>query len=147
MIKCQIKCHAYMSGKKFKPQRTTKFLPWCHLFQLLSSKCAHTQSDSLLPHCYRGINTTSKSAAATHAEPKMISSTGRLHVHSRDLSLQDQLLILPLCDGKDIVLTSHRAWHLLRHEMQRKKDPQHQQGDTHQCKTHSRVEVFRTGAV
>lgn len=38
-------------------------------------------------------------------------------VHSRDLSSRDLLLILLLCNGKDSVLTSDRAEHLLSPEM------------------------------
>lgn len=38
-------------------------------------------------------------------------------VHPRDLSSQDLLLIPLLCNGKDSVLTSDRAEHLLSPEM------------------------------
>lgn len=81
----------------------------------------------------RSINITSKSVAAAWGGRFMLnqndlSARQEDCVHPRDLSSQDLLLILLLCNGKDSVLTSDRAEHLLSPEMQKRKKLQHQQG-------------------
>lgn len=68
----------------------------------------------------RSINITSKSVAAAWGGRFMLnqndlSARQEDCVHPRDLSSQDLLLLL--CNGKDSVLTSDRAEHLLSPEM------------------------------
>lgn len=69
----------------------------------------------------RSINITSKSVAAAWGGGLLnqndLSARQEDCVHPRDLSSQDLLLILLLCNGKDSVLTSDRAEHLLSPEM------------------------------
>ena len=116
------------------------------LFPLLSSEYAHTAS-FLFVRSLAGTGTRHQSQRPPHGgnvEPKRsVISTGRPRVHSGDLSLREQLLILLLCNGKDTVLTSYGAEHLLSGDIwrERKKKLQHQQGDTLQCKTLSRDQV------
>lgn len=70
----------------------------------------------------REINTTSKSAAAAPRGKRWAERMCHLHrkgcvFHSRDLSLPEQLPILPPCNGKDSALTSRGAELCWRHEM------------------------------
>lgn len=69
----------------------------------------------------RSINITSKSVAAAWGgfmlNQNDLSARQEDCVHPRDLSSQDLLLFLLLCNGKDSVLTSDRAEHLLSPEI------------------------------
>lgn len=92
------------------------------LLALFSDKCAHAAGSLAFLLSRREINTTSKSAAAAPRGKRWAERMCHLHrkgcvFHSRDLSVPEQRLILPLCNGKDSALTSHGAELCWRHEM------------------------------
>lgn len=139
-----------MSGKKFKPLKckTTEFI-FCLcaiLFLLLSDKCAHTASFFSLSTLMQGnkhnIKVSSFCTEGMVNRKDLSSLQEGLRVHSRDLSLQEQLLNLLLCNGKDTVLTSHRAlfegWNVQGKKMNTSV------GDTLQCTKHSKEDVWKS---
>lgn len=117
-------CHREeIQASEMQDNTAAALSPFCAiLLALFSDKCAHAAGSLAFPLSRREINTTSKSAAAAPRGKRWAERMCHLHrkgcvFHSRDLSLPEQLLILPLCNGKDSALTSHGAELRWRHEM------------------------------
>lgn len=117
------------------------FVPFCSCFSLTN---VHTQPvffslSTLMQGNKHNIKVSSFCTEGIVHWKDLSSLQEGLRVHSRDLSLQEQLLNLLLCNGKDTVLTSHRAlfegWNVQGEKMNTSVR------DTLQCTKHSKEDV------
>lgn len=122
-------------------------LPLCHFVPAsLWQMCTHSQFFLSLSTLMQGnkhnIKVSSFCTEGMVNRKDLSSLQEGLRVHSRDLSLQEQLLNLLLCNGKDTVLTSHRAlfegWNVQGQKMNTSVR------DTLQCTKHSKEDVWKS---